>query len=114
MEPVASAKDLMKLLVIPASDGLYDAAAEPPKTDEGWAAVRRHALILAESANLLMVGRRGPDQGEWLTRARAQLDAARGVIVAVDAKNPDALSTAANLVDVACTACHAKYMDKTK
>ncbi len=114
VQSVASAKELMELLVIPASNAVFDAGAEPPMSDEAWAAVRRQAVILAESANLLMVGSRVPDQGDWMRMSRAQLDAALEVIRAVDARNGDALSAAGDAVYATCDSCHTKYMDKTR
>jgi hypothetical protein len=63
--PKASIRELMEAEVDPAADALWDsvqitltAAGEEdrqPRTDEEWKAVRRSAVILVESANLLVM-----------------------------------------------------------
>jgi hypothetical protein len=58
--PVASVKQLMLDLIHPSSnDILFAIYRGGPKDEKEWAAVRRSAVTLAESGNLLMMeGRR--------------------------------------------------------
>jgi hypothetical protein len=144
-----SIKELMHGIIDPSADALWDAVAYDvtaagvvetvPQTDEDWYAVRRHALLLAEAANLLRLpGRRvaparpipgmeeEPPGPEDLTPAQIQVrldgdparfarlaqgltDAAVLAITAVDARSVEGLSEAGDKLDRACEACHLEY-----
>lgn len=144
-----SIKELMHGVIDPAADAIWDAVSfditaagvveTVPRTNEDWYAVRRSALVVAESANLLrMPGRRvapampipslideppapedlPPDQIQVLIdRDRAKfarlsqglIDAAVMAIKAVDARRVDRLSEAGDLLDRACESCHIEY-----
>ena len=65
----ATIKDIMDSMVDPSGDFVFESIAEiadergithkEPRTDEEWKEVRRHALVLLESPNLLtMEGRK--------------------------------------------------------
>mgnify|MGYP003883295875 CR=1 FL=1 len=53
-ENVATTKQLMETLVIPASNAVFEAAGKDNPTEADWQEFRKNALILAESANLLL------------------------------------------------------------
>ena len=97
-------------LTIPSSDAVFDAASEPPKTDQEWTKVATDALMLAEAGNLLMIGPRAKDKDLWMKMARAQVDAAEAVMQAAAVKDVDALSTTGNALYETCDACHSRYM----
>ena len=42
-----------------------------PWTDAEWAAVGASAAVLAESGNLLVIGDRAVDEGDWVTMSKA-------------------------------------------
>jgi cytochrome c' len=109
---VATTKQLMHIATIPASDVIFKAAGDPPKTDEAWAEVRDRGLAVAESGNLLMIGSRIVDRTTWMQYSRAMVDAAANVAKAADAKNGDALSMASDALYDTCETCHAKYLKK--
>src|SRR5437867_8844993 len=83
--PVASVKQLMEASVHPASEVVFEAVGTivsengveeiAPKNDEEWENVENNALILAESGNLLMMGDRVKDRGDWLKMSQALIDA---------------------------------------
>lgn len=142
-------KELMHGIIDPSADAIWESVSidvtaagvveTVPRTNDDWYAVRRHALILAESANLLRVpGRRvapavpipslvdeppapedlPPEQIQILIdRDRARfarlsqglIDAAVLAIKAADAKDVTRLSEAGDLLDRACEACHSEY-----
>ena len=110
VKPIATVRQLMQAMIVPFSDAVFDAAYEPPTTDAQWAALRSTALALAESGNLLMIGRRAPDEREWMQMARREVEAAEGVIAAIDMKSADALFKAGNVLYESCDACHGSYM----
>jgi cytochrome c556 len=111
-QPVGTVHDIMEAITIPASNAVFAAASEPPKEAAQWAAVRRQALTVAESSNLLMMAGRAVDQKDWTQWASAQLKAAQAVMKAAQAKDADALQTASDALFETCEGCHTLYMKK--
>jgi hypothetical protein len=112
MRPVASVGELMRGLVIPTSDVVFKAASTPPTKAQDWENVRMQALVVAESANLMMMAGRGPDRTQWNQMANAQLEAAVVAANAAQKKDVKALETAADTLYGTCDNCHSKYMKK--
>jgi cytochrome c556 len=97
MKPVVSVKELMRYMLDPASDNIFDAAKiettkagtveRLPKTDEDWEKIRIGAVTLAEGVYLLKVPRpfapagdennsKGPEPSELSpAQIKAKLDA---------------------------------------
>ena len=68
-----------------------------------------HAYVITESGNLLMLGARPKDGGEWMQLSRQLVDVGEKAVRAAASHNPQAVfDTGAEIYDV-CTACHAKY-----
>ena len=103
-------KQLMLDLIHPASNDIllfvYRGSAA---NDKEWAIVRRSAVTLAESANLLMARGRARDQGDWLKDAKALADVGTAAYKAAEAKDTKALAALADSLDASCTACHKQY-----
>ncbi len=108
-KPVASVDQLMKAIIIPSSDAAFQVAMETPEDDEAWTAVQNSALTLAESGNLLMIGNRAKDQGDWVKAAQALVDEATVALRAAEAKNEDALLEAGDRLLRTCSGCHRQY-----
>jgi hypothetical protein len=116
-KPVASIDEVMEGIVIPSSQAIFDAVVysngelvQAPQTDNDWAALRIHALGVAEAGNLLMMASRAKDGGEWMKMARAMNDQAMVVVAATEKKDLDALLKAGGDMYNTCTACHEKYV----
>ena len=139
--PKASIRELMEAEVDPAADAIWDSVAvivsasgeedKQPRTPQEWQAVRRQAVILFESTNLLvMQGRRiAPAGAHYPQEAdpevlQKRLDANRAPLIgfaealrneslkaldAIDAKDPERLLDAGGKIDEACEACHLVY-----
>jgi hypothetical protein len=140
----ATIRDIMESMVDPSGDFMFESVAQiadengitekAPKTDEEWAEVRRHAVILLEAPNLLtMEGRQVAPPGEkakfpevelhpeeiqklldsdrpsFIRRARRLQDAASMALQAIDAKDKDALFRSIENIDKACENCHLYY-----
>jgi hypothetical protein len=61
-----------------------------PRSDEDWQALRRHAVVLLEATNLLVIpGRR--------------------VLAAIDSRDVDTLLKEGVVMDNACEACHRSF-----
>jgi hypothetical protein len=107
---VASVKQLMLDFIHPASNDLLLCIHRGgPKDDADWASVRRSALALAESGNLLAIPGRARDQGDWIKDAKMLADAGTAAYKAAQAKDASALAAVADSLDASCTACHRKY-----
>lgn len=122
-ENVASTKEIMTAMVIPASNALFGTAEKP--TDQEWAEVRKQALILAEAGNLLMIpGRMASttkgntkgttaNAGAWNQAAKTMRDAGRLALSAIDKKDTDLLAgDVSEQILTSCSSCHEKYMIK--
>jgi cytochrome c556 len=107
---IAPSRQIMLAVTIPASEAVFNAAAEPPTSDEQWATVERAALALAESGNLLLIPGRAVDDGEWSRFAHMLIDTAAQAYSAAQAKNLDGVADAGNVIYEACEGCHKKYM----
>ncbi len=118
-KPRATVKELMISIVDPAADVYWDAVGTViseegvdewyPKTDEEWATVRRSAVTLMESGNLLMIGGRARDQGPWMDLSRAMIDAGAAALAAAESKDPEAVFAVGEEVYLACDRCHGLY-----
>jgi len=106
---IATTLEVMETMTIPLSDAVFEAAAEPPRDDAAWAALRQKAVALAEAGNLLLLGSRVVDQSAWVVKARAQVDGAAAVADAAAAKDADRLSTTGDALYDTCVGCHALY-----
>jgi hypothetical protein len=108
--PAASVKQLMLDLIHPSSNDILLAIYRGgPKDEKEWAAVRRSALTLAESGNMLTMPGRARDQSDWMKDAKLLADAGRAAYKAAQAKDGDALAALAGAVDASCTTCHKQY-----
>jgi len=103
-QPVASMKQLMLDIILPASNSLALLVNRGgPADDNAWAEARRSALILAESGNLLMMRNRA---ATWTADARELTEAGAAAYKAVEAKDVKALAGVSERIDAACTTCH--------
>lgn len=107
LQPVATMKQLMLDVVHPASNSVLLAINRGgPSDEQGWADVRRGALTLAESANLLIMRNR---TAAWVADAKLLMDAGTAAYKAADAKDTRALAAVADRIDASCTTCHKQY-----
>jgi len=100
-------KQLMLDVIYPASNSVLLAINRGGPADEKeWADVRRGALTLAESGNLLIMRNRAP---AWVADAKLLMDAGTTAYKAADAKDTRALATLADRIDASCITCHKQY-----
>ena len=117
--PVASVKQIMKGIVGPAATVVYNSVGAnitaqgveewAPKTDEEWEAVGTSAAALVESGNLLMMGNRVVDTGDWIKMSQAMIDGGKEALKAVAAKNSEGLMASGEPINGSCDACHQRY-----
>lgn len=117
--PVASVKQIMQGIVAPAATAVFSSVGtivrtsgieeRAPKTDQEWEAVGNNAAALVESGNLLMMGDRAVDTGDWTKISRALIDAGTVALKAIEAKNAEALLASGEAINESCDNCHEKY-----
>ena len=108
--PAASVKQLMLDLIHPSSNEILLAIYRGgPQDEKEWAAVRRAAVTLGESGNLLMMRGRARDQGDWMKDAKMLVDDGNAAYKAAQAQDGKALAALAGALDASCTACHKQY-----
>lgn len=141
---VVSMEEVMRYMIDPAADSLWgsvvtivttDGVEEiAPETPEDWEGLRRHAVTLVESTNLLFMEDRPvaaegsvsdmpgvdlePERIQQLLEANRPAWTALGVglrdagleaLKAIDARDLDALLVAGDRLDLACENCHIQF-----
>lgn len=146
LQPTAGVQDIMKYMIDPAADFLWESVStsvteqgtetHQPSTAEEWDAVGRQAIILTESANLLLVedrhvARAGAhledhgtpgnltaaeseqairkDRASYVAFARALHDVGAAMLRAADERNTQAIVDAGDTMDQVCEGCHLKF-----
>ena len=99
---VGTMSELMVHVLRPASDAVFYIASRTPATEAEWGVLQAQTLMLAESANLLMLPDRTRGRAQWLADARLLLEAGRKAFAAAKAKDVPALEA---LNDEMCQAC---------
>ena len=107
LRPVATMKQLMVDIIHPAAnDILLLVHRGGPGDDREWAAVRRSAMTLAESGNLLIMRNRTAD---WVADARQLAEAGTAAYKAAEVKDAKALAALTDHLDASCTTCHKQF-----
>jgi hypothetical protein len=107
LQPVATMKQLMSDVIYPASNGILVAVNRGGPTDDAeWAEVRRGAMTLAESGNLLVMRNGAP---AWIADARTLTDMGLAAYRAAEARDVKALAATIDRVDASCTMCHKHF-----
>lgn len=110
---VASSKQLMKAVQKPAMDGLAAMMkAGGPKDDQEWEAAQQNAAVLAETAQLLLMGARPLDQDVWVKSSHRLQEASVQAAKAAEAKDSAAWKTAVTSMGAACRSCHTVHKKK--
>lgn len=98
--------DMMNRIILPASNAVFYAASEVPADDEGWRVLENHALVLAESANLLLIDGYRQDSEQWLRDTLLMRDASVRAFEAAKERDEDALIELNNDLYESCESCH--------
>ena len=97
--PIASVKQIMKGIVSPAAMTVFNSVSttvsikgieeHQPRTDDEWEMVGNAAAALIESGNLLLMGTRALDKGNWVKMSQALIDTGKKTLKAVQDKSPE-------------------------
>lgn len=111
LEPIAETKLLMEGLAHPNFKAVDRILKEEPADVETWQLARGQSIIIAETANLLMLRPPKSTQAEqaWMTRSMELRDAGTSLAKSVAAK--DVTKSRAALLGVAgaCNKCHETF-----
>src|SRR5919197_3290396 len=103
LQSTATMKQLMVDMIHPASNEiLLFVARGNPQDEKEWDRVRRSAITLAESGNLLMMPGRARDQGDWMKDAKLLVDAGNAAYKAAQDKDAKALAALTESLDASC------------
>jgi hypothetical protein len=105
---VGTMSELMVHIIYPTSDAVFYVSSRTPATDEQWKDLQAKTLMLAESANLLMMpGRTRP--GQWNRDSRQMLDAAWAAFKASKGKDLAGVEAVSDQLYESCVSCHKAY-----
>ena len=106
-EPIGTMSELMIKLMYPASDAILYVESRAPTNEVEWNELQAQALLLAESANLIMMPSRVVgDRDEWMRDARLMFDAGVAAYEAALEQDLDALIALNEQVYMSCVVCH--------
>ena len=106
---VGTMSDLMVKVIYPASDALFYIESRTPTTDAEWTVLQGQALMVAESANLLMMPGRARDQTQWMADSKLMLDAGAAAYQAAMKKDVAGIAALSDQLMESCTSCHRHY-----
>ena len=110
---IATSKQIMAAVQKPAMDSLTAMGkAGGPKDEKEWEVAAQNAAVLAETAQLLLLGTRPKDQDIWLKSSQRLQAAATDSTKAATDKNLDAWKTSLNGMAGACRSCHNVHKKK--
>jgi hypothetical protein len=142
--PVASIREVMNSVIDPSIDVVWNSVGSTvddkglkdrtPEAEADWAEVRRHALIVSEAANLLMMHNRpvappgapslapgveltpeeiqkliDENRDGWNLYVQELQDSLKPALAAIDAKDSQALLEAGEKIDTTCENCHTVF-----
>ncbi len=117
--PVASIKQIMNGIVMPDAYVIYEAVGTrtsakgveeiAPQNDEEWAKVANAAAAIVESGNLLLMGNRVVDKGDWIKMTHDFMEQGKLALKAAEAKDEEGIVSAGGDLNTTCDNCHAKY-----
>jgi hypothetical protein len=117
---LATVKQLMTGMIQPSAEHVWDSISvtvtdkgveeKQPRTDDEWALVETSAVMLVESATLLLEGNRDPGGDVWSRAAKNMAEASALTAKAANARNKDEVFKLGETIYRACTDCHATYL----
>jgi len=116
---VATVKQIMIGITNPSAYVIYEAVGTKssangveeiaPQNDEEWAKVGSAAAAVIESGNLMLMGNRAIDKGDWVKMTHEMMDQGQKAMKAADAKDKDGIVAAGGDLNTTCDNCHARY-----
>jgi hypothetical protein len=108
-QSVGTMSELMIKVIYPTSDPVFYITTRTPTTDVQWNELQGQTLMLAESANLLMMPSHARDQNQWMADAKLLREAGAAAFKAAKGKDVAALDALSDQLYQSCTTCHLHY-----
>jgi hypothetical protein len=106
LQATTTIAEMMNRIVRPTSDAVFYVASEAPDSDAGWQDLENKALMLAESANLLLMpGYVRPDE-RWSQDVLLMKEAALAAFEAAKSRDVSLLEELGNTLYESCESCH--------
>lgn len=109
IKSVGTMSELMLDVIYPTSDEIFYVGRDEKKSVKDWMDLRNNALILAESANLLMADNRARDKDQWMKDAQLLRVVGNKAFIAAKAKDLPALEALNAELYESCQSCHVHY-----
>jgi hypothetical protein len=117
--PIASVRQIMKGIVAPAAATVFGSVGttitakgteeKVPHTDAEWDEVATSAAALIESGNLMLMGSRVVDKGDWVKLSRSLIESSTIALRAAQSRRADQLFGSGEAIYESCNTCHQKY-----
>ncbi len=106
--PIGTMSQLMIDVLFPASNAVFY-VREGPTDEKGWMDLAYSAMVMGETANLLMAPERARDNDVWMKDAQLLLDMGLKAYAAAKKKDVAALQALNDPLYEACQSCHVHY-----
>ncbi|MBC52559.1 MAG: hypothetical protein CMQ34_01855 [Gammaproteobacteria bacterium] len=106
MQATADMSELMTRIIQPASDAVFYVSRTPPGDDAAWREMENMTLMLAESANLLLIPGYTQASEQWLRDTLLMRDAAVAAWEAAQARDLEVLMDLNGALYDSCESCH--------
>ena len=108
-QPIGTMSELMVHLIYPTSDAVFYILTRTPTTTAEWGVLEGQTLMLAESANLLMMPSRARGREQWIRDAQLLLDVGEAALKAAQDRDVEALSELNDPLYRSCVTCHQHF-----
>ena len=109
LKSIGTMSELMIDIVFPTSNEIFYVGRDETKTEKDWENLRNNALMLAESANLLMAENRAKDKDRWIQDALLLREVGNKAFKAAKSKDLEGLKALNDDLYEACQSCHEHY-----
>jgi hypothetical protein len=112
LKSVGTMKELMVNMIFPTSNEIFYVGREEKKTEKDWIDLQNNALMLAESANILMAENRAAgkqDKDRWMKDAKLLQDVGAKAFKAAKARDLPGLQALNDDLYESCQSCHEHY-----
>ncbi len=109
LKSIGTMSELMVDIIFPTSNEIFYVGRNEQKTEKDWLSLQTNALMLGESANILMAENRARDKDRWMKDARLLREVGDKAFKAAKARDLDALKALNDDLYEACQSCHEHY-----
>jgi cytochrome c556 len=109
LKSIGTMSEVMVRVIFPTSNEIFYVGRNENKTEKDWEDLRNNALMLAESANLLMADNRAKDKDRWMKDAALLRNVGDKAFKFAKVKDLEGLKALNDELYEACQSCHEHY-----